>query len=140
MSDIKTYSQDDFTDQELKELREKRKQRLLEESKLIPIEKPLPEKMVRCPRCGKMAEIKGFTTILGRKFKVYKCNECRIEFIPDIHLYRVCVRDPKNPRLILPRDCKMCPFYPGKATPCPYFRKITDIKKVIEEETGWVKL
>lgn len=128
----------DLTDSEIRELRERKRQRLLEEAKSWPIDKPLPEDAIVCPRCGKKAEFSKFQVILGRKFKIYKCKECKIEFIPDIGRYRVCVIDPDHPKIILPRDCKLCKFFPGKTRVCPYFRKITDMKKVINAE-GWSK-
>ena len=126
-------------DKELQEIRERKKKRLMEERKLWPIDKPLPEKLVRCPRCGGHVEFNRFEVIMGRKFRVLRCKDCGTDIIPDIGRYRVCVLNPEKPRLILPRDCKLCPHFPGKNTPCPYFRKITEAKKTIEDESGWSK-
>lgn len=126
-----------------------KEERLKEERKIWPIEKPLHRKLVRCPQCGGIPDRIDRKTKISiindngdieeitlRRVNVYKCKDCSIIFIPDVHLIGICNLY-GNDKLIAvtPDDCKSCPNFPGKNKTCEHWKGY--LKHIKSEE--WVK-
>lgn len=93
----------------------------------IPLDSPIPEKLMRCPRCDKIAENTGMRSIDNRP--IFRCRECRIEFQEGKKAKKAYCR--KNNKIISGKDCRGCFLYKlyakewkSQNKPCPHFTKI----------------